>query len=103
MIGAYTAGAIVGAIIATFLLSRLFLWLSRKWISGAAAIATAHVVTIGIIFVAAGLGAANGGPFQADAVLIYLLPWAAWLVFDFVRFRSKAMARASSDPDEPQA
>ncbi|MHA1560091.1 MAG: hypothetical protein ACTSWI_05395 [Alphaproteobacteria bacterium] len=103
MNGAYSAGTIVGAILATFLLSRLFLWLSRKWLSGTAAIFTGRSVTLVIVFLAAGFGLADGGSFRADAVLIYLLPWALWLVFDFTRFQVKAKADGPVDPVEPQS
>jgi hypothetical protein len=78
-------GFFIGAVIATFLLSRLVLWLGRKWIASPSEIVAAHAISLAVIFVGAGFGAADGGPFRTDAVLTYLIPWSGWLIFDLVR------------------
>ncbi len=87
-------GLILGALVATFLLSRMFLWLSRNWSDTGGRIIAVHGTSIAIIFVAAGFGFADGGSFRADAVLYYIVPQAIWLGFDLIK-RERAQ-RATS-------
>lgn len=87
---AATIGYFLGALIATFLLSRLFLWLGRGIANPTVRIVVAHAVTLGVIFVAAGFGTADGGPFKPDALIPYLLPAAIWIAFDVTRVGRRA-------------
>lgn len=78
-------GTFLGALIATFLLSRLFLWLLRSRVAGFTRLAVAHVLSLVVVFVAAGFGYADEAGFKADAIVPYLIPETIWLVFDLWR------------------
>lgn len=88
MAGWSLAGSIFGALVAAFLLSRLFLWLVRKRLSGTSAILTAHGITLAVIFVVAGFGFSDDGSFVASAVLIYIVPVVLFLVIDLMYARA---------------
>lgn len=83
-------GQILGALIATFLVSRLTLWLLRKWDGGLARIALAHGTALAFCWVAYAFGSADGGPLNWSGGAIYTLPQIFWLVVDMLRGRGKA-------------
>lgn len=86
-------GFVLGALLITFLLSRVALWLMRSWQSGGAArLALAHLLSFIICTLIGGFGLADGGAFEgAKAAAIYGLPQTIWLVIDLLRhwLRSK--------------
>ena len=85
-------GTFLGALIATFLLSRLFLWLLRGRVGEELRIALAHLASIAVIFVAVGFTRNDGGGFDATAVVPYLIPQTIWVVVDVVRLVRRRIA-----------
>ena len=82
---AYLAGMIFGCLLATFLVSQLFFWLTRRWAGGITRILLIDVLAGIVCVVLGGFGMANGGPFQAGTALtFYGLAQLAWLAFDLV-------------------
>jgi apolipoprotein N-acyltransferase len=83
-----TVGFLIGAILGTFLFSRLFLWIAKKIISNKL-IATiiAYVFFIPLALITAATGAANGGPLVWGAGLIYVPIALIFLVYDIFRLK----------------
>ncbi len=86
-------GAVVGSLIPTFLLSRLFLWVVGHWRSDFGSLLAAHAATW---VVATGLGAsglaAKGGPALWMAAMLYLPGVLLWLGVDVLRARRDLVA-----------
>jgi len=90
-------GFFVGALIPTFLLSRLVLWLMRSWDGGVTRLALAHVFSWLIGAFIGGLGIADGGAFAGiQAAGMYALPQAVWFVVDM--FRHKRASGSTVNP-----
>lgn len=88
----------VGALVPTFLISRLGLWLTRQWPGGNTRLITVHGVSLLLTAFVGGIGMADGGAFAgAEAAMGYALPQAIWLIVDLVRFTRRHPA------SEPQA
>jgi formylglycine-generating enzyme required for sulfatase activity len=89
----YLLGQLIGALVPTFLVSRLLLWLLRGWNAGLGRIAFAHTLSLLICALIAGIGRADGGAFAPlEAGLAYLLPQGAWFVVDLIRARARGRA-----------
>lgn len=90
----------VGALVPTFLISRLGLWLTRQWPGGATRLITVHGVSLLLTAFVGGMGMADGGAFAgAEAAMGYALPQAVWLIVDLVRFTHRNPA---SEPQAPK-
>lgn len=78
---------LVGALVPTFLLSRLLLWLTRGWSEGGIRrLLTCHAGSLLIAAFIGGMGMADGGAFAGiQAAAIYAIPQAVWLAFDLWR------------------
>lgn len=88
----------IGSLVPTFLVSRLFLYLFKRWDGGWLKILVAHVGSISIAAVIAGYGFADGGePKFLYAFDSYLLPQLFWLGIDLWR------NTPASQPKEPVA
>lgn len=95
-------GTFLGALIATFLLSRLTRWPLRGRITDGLRIVIAHFASIAIIFVAVGVTRSAGAGFDSMAVVPYLIPQTIWVVVDVIRlFRRRTTARANTNPPPP--
>lgn len=101
---------IIGALVPTFLISRLILWLMRSWQGGVRRLALAHCTSLLLAAFIGGMGLADGGAFAgAEAALSYSLPQAFWFAVDLYRYRraNKALVRQSAGlpanaTDDPQ-
>jgi hypothetical protein len=84
---------LLGALVPTFLISRLFLWPHRKWREGVLRVFVANIASLAVCFVLAGFGYADGGPFAWQRALAgYLLPQIVWLIFDLAMLAKKRNA-----------
>jgi hypothetical protein len=100
----YHLGLFIAALIPTFIISRLLLFVTRSWQGGIRRLLTVHAFSWLIAaFIAGGLG--DGGAF-AEGVK-YLVPQLAWLLVDVIRARQKNPSenvqqnRAASSPPTP--
>jgi hypothetical protein len=74
------------ALIQTFLIGRLCLWLLKRMEDAAPRILIAHAISFAICLAAATVGHANGGDYHPfDYLFLYLIPQLIWLTLDFVR------------------
>lgn len=94
---AVTLGYFVGTLVPTFLISRLFLWLTRNRRDTVARLLLMHGASFAVCELLAGLGFANGGPFAWEAGLRYFLPQAIWLAVDLVH-RAILLRRRAAQP-----
>jgi hypothetical protein len=88
---------LVGGLVPTFLISRIFLWVFRRWEMSLRRILVVNVASGLIIFGIAGFGTAV--PIEAFSVsggAAYFIPRAIWLVMDLIRARRKAPAAQSN-------
>ena len=66
---------IIGGLIPTFLLSRLFLWLVKTWNGGIQKLFVVHGVSLGAATLIGGMGMADSGAFApAQALAAYVIP-----------------------------
>lgn len=85
----------VGALVPTFLISRLGLWLTRQWNGGSTRLLFIHGMTLLAIAFVGGMGMADGGAFAgARALLSYAPAQALWLIVDLVRAANRRMPPA---------
>ena len=84
----------VGALVPTFLISRLLLWLLKRWDGGYVRYVVANAISGIASVVLAAFGNADGGSPRWDMGLIYLAPQAVWLVIDLFGYRGR-QARAT--------
>lgn len=79
----------VGALVPTFLVSRLLLLATRSWSTGGySRLALCHGCSLVIASFIGGIGMADGGAFAGlDAAASYAVPQAAWMAFDALRLR----------------
>jgi hypothetical protein len=79
----------LGALIPTFLLSRLYRWLLSK--RGRHPLALPHIFSYGSAVLFYALGAADGGPPRfLEGAVVYALPQFVWYLYDGARKRSAA-------------
>ena len=98
---AYMIGALVGALVAMFLVSRLTLWVFKRLGDKPARILTAHAVACGAAVMLGGLGLANGGPpVFGYAASLYVLPTLLWLAVDLLGWKGRT-AKAAVQTDLP--
>jgi hypothetical protein len=73
---------VVGALIATFLLSRFSLWLLKSWADGGVAkMFTAHAIALMAAALLGGITLTDNGQFAGVAALaMYSVPQAMWLI-----------------------
>lgn len=87
----YFGGALIGAFVITFLLSRLALLILRSWNAGAMKLLVAHAATLATSWTISAFGNANGGPLDWSAGIMYVPPVLVWLAVDILR-RKDALA-----------
>lgn len=107
MLDAASFGTFVGALLPTFLVSRLTLWCLSPWKGGPARVLTAHVTSLVLIALIAGVGMANGGAFEPMRVAsMYAFPQMIWLIIDQARHSySEQQALSAGDgriPPNPE-
>lgn len=92
----------IGALVPTFLISRVLLFATRGWTGGGyRRLALCHAGSLLIASFIGGMGMADGGAFAGvEALLAYALPQAVWLVFDAWRLwrRQPEAAGPRKDP-----
>jgi hypothetical protein len=77
---------LLGSLVPTFLVSRLFVWLMRSWQSPVGRAAIAAVATWLLTALLAGIGMADGGAFAGTrAGLLYAPACLIWFAFDWWR------------------
>jgi hypothetical protein len=86
-------GQLLGALVATFLLSRLVAWALRSALNDPARLLAANVATLAIATVVGGYGFASGGsPLFATAFRSYFLPVIVWLIYDVYQWKKRGAA-----------
>jgi hypothetical protein len=92
----------VGALLAVFLISRLFLWLLRKWTTGGAAkYLVVAALTFAFSVIVGGFGYADGGPWAGVEIIpVYGPAVLVVLLFDLIRTGTKPRPLEENDgPD----
>lgn len=74
----------MGALASTFLLSRLFLWISKRWRSPPR-IVLVHAIAAAMSCVASAFGFSDGGNLDWSYAPYYLVAQAVWLAIDLFR------------------
>ena len=87
----------IAALVPTFLISRLLLWLTKAWRGGYARYAVVNLLSGLIAVVLAAAGFANGGPLRWDAGLIYLAAQAVWLAVDLFAHRGRSAQKKKQE------
>lgn len=83
-------GFILGALVATRLLSGLFLWLTKSWDGGVRRLAVVHFVSLITAGLIGGTTLSADGNFAGvNAVGLYFIPQIIWFVFDIYCFREE--------------
>ena len=77
---------ILGALVPTFLLSRLFLWLSKRW-DNMGRLILVHAISAGIACVLSAFGHADGGALDWSHSAIYFIAQLLWFGVDLFRRR----------------
>lgn len=95
----YAIGELAGALVPTFLVSRLLLWLTKNWHGGALRLLLVHIVTAAIACTISAFGHADGGPLNWASSDVYLLAQAVWLAVDFYRERGKRQSNTANLPE----
>src|SRR4051794_27953824 len=91
----------IGALLATFLITRLALWLSRKRPATLHRLIWAHGLSFGVAFLISGFGYANQTTFAAGtALMIYLPPQIFWFLVDTALLRNKLSRGAREKANE---
>lgn len=83
----FNIGSFLGALGITFLISRLFLWLLKKWNGGVIRLFVAHGTTLALAWTLSAFGHADGGPLRWDAGVIYAFAQTVWLVLDVIKMK----------------
>ena len=73
----------LGALVATFWLSRVTMALVPG--DGTGSIALAHVASFVLLALAVGIGKAYFSPFAFDAGLVFISPQLLWFLYDYIR------------------
>ena len=75
------------AFLATFLLSRLTLWLLRKWDGGMTRLLAAHALSLAVCWAVFAFGTLDGKVYLEGGIL-FILPQAIWFLVDYFRGKS---------------
>jgi hypothetical protein len=75
------------AFLATFLVSRLTLWLLGKWDGGMAKLLAAHALSLAICWAVFAFGTLDGKVYLEGGIL-FVLPQAVWFLVDYFRGKS---------------
>jgi hypothetical protein len=79
-----------GALIPTLLLSRLFLYILKKWEGGWQKIVFANSMSLIVATLIGSIGMSNSGEFAAaKAFEVYILPQLVWLAYDLYKLKKK--------------
>ncbi|RWI42825.1 MAG: hypothetical protein EOR88_26510 [Mesorhizobium sp.] len=93
--GAGSAAMLLGALVPTFLLSRLLLWVTKSWNGGVLRLLLVHIICGALAVVASAYGySANGAPDWSHSS-VYMVAQLIWLIVDFVRGRRRQSQPAS--------
>lgn len=87
-------GMAVGALVPTFLVSRLFLWAAKRW-KGTGAVIIANALSGAVCCIISALGHADGGPLNWSYSWVYLLAQVVWLAIDLWRARQPNVEAAN--------
>ena len=79
---------LLGALIPTFLISRLFIWLTKRW-SGIGRLAFVHLASAALSCVLSALGHAYGGQLDWTYSHVYVGAQFVWFVAEVFRARWK--------------
>jgi hypothetical protein len=83
-----TIGAFIGALVATYLFSRLLFWFVKGWDGGSRKVILVHAMSLIVCGLLGGMGFAADGAFAgAYAISVYAVPQFAWMVVDLLRLR----------------
>ena len=86
----FYVGMFVGSLLPTLLVSRILLLILKKWDGGWKKLVFAHVISLLLSGLLAGMGMADGGAFvPIKAIGIYALPQAIWLGMDLFLLKRK--------------
>lgn len=95
----------LGALIPTFIISRVALAITKKWTSGGLLrVFVCHVFTLMVSTLLAGFGMSDGGPWAPsalNALAAYLPPTLVWYAHDVGRVRGERAAEAKGRAEEP--
>lgn len=87
---AYLLGSIAGALVATYLLSALFVWLFRNMGNTPSRLFAAFGAAFAVMFVLSGLGNADGGPFNPWKTLpFYSFGFAVWFAVQWFSMKGR--------------
>jgi hypothetical protein len=79
----YWLGFFVGAFVATFLVSRLLLWLVKSWDGGTRKVIVVHALSLVVcVLLALVGGAGEGGSSSAIYAMGYAAPQLLWMLMD---------------------
>ncbi|WP_292020796.1 MULTISPECIES: hypothetical protein [unclassified Brevundimonas] len=87
----------IAALVPTFLISRLLLWLTKAWRAGYARYVVVNLASGLIAMVLAAAGFANGGPPRWDAGVVYLAAQAVWLAVDLFAHRGRIAQKTKQE------
>jgi len=93
--GAGSAAMLLGALVPTFLLSRLLLWITKRWNGGVPRLLLVHAICAALAVVAAAYGYSHTGAPDWSYSLLYVVAQLVWLVVDFIRGRRRQSQPAS--------
>lgn len=87
---AYLLGSLAGALVITYLLSALSVWLFRKMGDTPARLFAAFGLAFAVMFVLSGFGSADGGPFNPWKNLpYYSLGFALWFAVQWFGMKGR--------------
>lgn len=87
---AYLLGSIVGALVATYLVTALFMWLMRNMGDTSTRLFTAFGVAFVAMFILSGFGSADGGPFNPWKNLpFYGLGFLVWFIVQWTGLKGR--------------
>lgn len=91
-------GFFIGALLPTFLLSRLFLYILKNWAEEKKKIYLIHGLSLLSCAFIGGMGMADGGAFVPMKALVSYIPaQLTWLAFDFFRLSRKTSSSEKSE------
>ncbi|WP_181182220.1 hypothetical protein [Mesorhizobium sp. B3-1-3] len=88
--GAGSAAMLLGALVPTFLLSRLLLWITKRWNSGVPRLLLVHIICGALAVVASANGYSEAGTPDWSRSPLYIVAQLIWLIVDFVRCRRQS-------------